>query len=429
VGVARVNITPDKPLWMAGYGARDRPAEGKLTDLWGKAIVLQDGDGDRAVLVTMDLVGMDRDLSQAICRDLEKEHALARHQIALCFSHTHTGPVVGKNLAPMHYSVVDAQQQKLIDEYAAQLKAGISRAVGEAIGDLKPCQLTWGSGTATFATNRRNNREGDVPALRAEGAIRGPSDHDVPVLAVRDGAGKLKAVVFGYACHSTVLSFQQWSGDYPGFAQADLEARHPGCLAFFWSGCGADQNPLPRRTVELAEHYGRRLALAVDSVLLTNRMSPVADVLTTRYREIDLPLDQLPTREEVERDSRSKERFVASRARNFLQQIDSGKPLSPTYPYPISAWRLGEEIQFIILGGEVVVDFALRLKAELSGTRTWVAGYSNDVMAYIPSRRVLDEGGYEGATAMVVYGLPTKWAPSVEERILQEVHAQLEKSK
>ena len=113
----------------------------------------------------------------------------------------------------------------------------------------------------------------------------------------------------------------------------------------------------------------------------------------------------------------------------LLDEMDNGKPLRQTYPYPVGVWRIGDEIQFVILGGEVVVDYAIRLKAELSGTKTWVAGYSNDVMAYIPSRRVLREGGYEGGGAMVYYGLPTVWSPEVENQVVKEVHRQVSESK
>ena len=108
----------------------------------------------------------------------------------------------------------------------------------------------------------------------------------------------------------------------------------------------------------------------------------------------------------------------------LLEKWDADKQLSQTYPYPVGSWQLGEAIDFVFLGGEVVVDYAVRLKAELREKRTWVAGYANDVMAYIPSRRVLQEGGYEGEGAMVYYGLPTRWAPQVERLIVDEVHRQ-----
>ena len=104
----------------------------------------------------------------------------------------------------------------------------------------------------------------------------------------------------------------------------------------------------------------------------------------------------------------------------LLGQIESGRPLSQTYPYPVSVWRIGNDLKFVALGGEVVVDYALRIKADLDGP-TWIAGYAHDVMAYIPSRRVLTEGGYEGGGAMVYYGLPCPWAPEVEEVLMGQV--------
>jgi len=92
----------------------------------------------------------------------------------------------------------------------------------------------------------------------------------------------------------------------------------------------------------------------------------------------------------------------------------------------VQTWRLGDGPHWVFLGGEVVVDFAGRLKSELGPGRTWVVGYCNDVMAYIASRRVLAEGGYEGAGAMVYYGLPAPWAPSSEDAIVAAVRGQVE---
>jgi hypothetical protein len=423
VGLAKVTVTPDQFMWMAGYASRDRPAEGKLTELWAKALVLQDASGQRAVLVTLDVIGVSREMATAVAATLKERHGLERSQLALCASHTHSGPVLYRNLSPLHDLIVAPQQRQLIEEYTATLQNKILAVIEAALSDLQPAQLSWAGGTAAFAVNRRNNPADQVPQLRAEGKLRGPFDHDVPVLAVRDLAGKLQAVVFGYACHATTLAGFEWCGDFPGYAQIEVEQAQPGCQAMFWAGCGADQNPLPRRTVELAMDYGRQLATAVNEVL-DKPMQPVAGKLATDFREIDLPLAALPTREQIEQDAQSKDVYVAARAKLLLTQMADGRPLSPTYPYPVQTWRLGDEIRFIVLGGEVVVDFALRLKAELGGPRTWVAGYSNDVMAYIASRRVLQEGGYEGGGAMVYYGLPTSWAPDSEDLIVAEAKRQ-----
>lgn len=421
-GAAKTKITPQRAMMMSGYASRDRPNDAKLTELWAKALVLEDDRGKRVCVVTADLIGVSRDFTSGIVKRLEERHSIGPTQFMICTSHTHTGPAVANTLVPMYAVVSDSQQTKIIEDYTEQLQQTIVDLVGEAVAELQSGRLTWGSGRATFATNRRNNRpEQEVPHRRRMQTLQGPFDHDVPVLAVHDAQDNLCVLLFGYACHATVLSSYEWSGDYPGFAQAELEEGHDGCQAMFWAGCGADQNPLPRRSHELAKHYGRRLAAAVNEVLLTTEMVEVAPQIATNYRVIDLGFDTLPDETQLRSDLASRDRFVAGRAKLLLEQIETGVPLSKTYPYPITVWKLGHELQWIGLGGEVVVDFALRLKRQLSQQKTWVAAYTNDVMAYIPSRRVWEEGGYEGGGAMVYYGLPARWDAQVEERIVESV--------
>jgi hypothetical protein len=423
-GAARVKITPTQLMWMSGYGSRTKPAEGKLHDLWAKALVLEDPAGRRVVLVTLDLVGIPRDLSIAVGADLKKKYDLPRAAIMLSVSHTHTGPVVGSNLNAMYF--LDEAQQKLVDDYAVDLKTKLVELVGAALRNLAPADLARGNGHVTYAVNRRTNKEADVPRLRELGQLKGPVDHDVPVLSVRDKEGKVRAVVFGYACHATVLSFYEWSGDHPGFAQIAVEKAYPDAVALFWAGCGADQNPLPRRSVALAEEYGRQLAQGVKAVL-DAPMTPVTGKLAVAYVEVPLPFADLPSRDQLVKDSTSKDRYVAMRAKLLLQKLAQAGSLRGDYPYPVQTWQLGDGLTWIALGGEVVVDYSLRLKKELGRDQTWVTGYANDVMAYIPSLRVLKEGGYEGGGAMVYYGLPTVWSPKVEDAIVAAVHEQVKK--
>jgi len=419
-GFAAVNITPTQFMWMSGYGGRTAPADGKETDLWAKAAVLEVGDR-KLVLVTLDLVGIDRTTSQAVCKQIMEKHKLPREAIVLSVSHTHCGPVVGTNLRSMYF--FDDAQGKLVDDYTAKLPGLILKAVDDAIANLEPVKLTSAVGIAKFAVNRRTNKEAEVPALKARGELKGPVDHDVPVLAAHDSKGALKGIIFGYACHATVMAYQKWSGDYPGFAMIELEKLHPGAVAMFWAGCGADQNPLPRRSVELAKDYGKQLATAVEAVLAKS-MDPVAANSAATYAEITLPLNEVPGREAFVKESMSADKFVAARAKMLLKKIEAGEKIPDVYPYPVQTWRLGKEITLVTLGGEVVVDYSLRLKKEL-GPGLWVMGYANDVMAYIPSARVLKEGGYEGGGSMVYYGLPAVWGSKVEDLIVEEIVKQV----
>jgi hypothetical protein len=420
-GVGKAVITPEKPMWMSGYGGRNKPAEGKETELWAKALVLQTAPPTRIVLISLDLVGIDRPTSQRICERLEQKHGVKRESICLATSHTHCGPVVGMNLRSMWD--LTAEHEQLIDAYTTALVDKVEAAVGQALKGLAPARVSMGNGTAGFAVNRRENKEPDVPMLRAAGQLKGPVDHEVMVLAVRDLRDKLLAVAFGYSCHATVMDYYLWSGDYPGFAMIELEQKHPRATALFFAGCGADQNPLPRRTVERAKDYGKQLADAVEAVL-AKPMQPIADRLSMSYREIPLPLHEIPTRDVLVKESLGENKYAARRAKNLLAELAKNGKLSATYPYPVQTWKLGDQLTWIMLGGEVTVEYSLRLKKEMGRGKTWVAGYANDVMAYIPSLKVLKEGRYEGATSMVYYGLPSVWSAQIEELIVAESHRQ-----
>src|SRR5262245_54800730 len=416
-GLARVAITPREPMWMAGYSARNHPSEGAVHDLWAKAMALEDPTGRKAVLITLDVCGIGRELSNAIRDAIETKHGLKRQLIVIGCSHTHSGPVVGTNLITM-YRIDDEQKRKIAD-YARFLEGAIIDIVERAFEILEDVQLAWETGRCDFAVNRRNNKESDVPALRAKMSLAGPVDHDVPVLRLRTLDGKVRGIVFAYACHCTVLDAYKFCGDYAGFTQLALQRRYPGTQAMYVAGCGADQNPIPRRSLPLAKAYGSQLADSVGRVV-DAAMRPIEGPLNAAYQEIDLAFATLPSKEQIERDATSNDFYIASRAKFLLEKLRAQGRLAPDYPYPVQVWVL-DDLRWIFLGGEVTVDYTLRIKRNVGSSNTWVAGYCNDVMAYIPSLRVLKEGGYEGASSMIYYGQPTIWADRVEEDIIAAV--------
>lgn len=424
-GAARAVITPKEALWLAGYGGRDRPASGKTTELWLKALALEDARGHRAVFLTTDLLGIPQSVYQRTCAALKERFALAPEQIVLSASHTHCGPVLRGALYDIY--PLDDAQRALIEAYTAELEEKFVEVTGAALADLSPARLASGQGRTAFAVNRRNNLEPEVPKLIQQGALKGPVDHAVPVLAVFQPAGALKAVLFGYACHNTTLAFNQWCGDYAGYAQMALERSHPHATAMFFMGCGGDQNPLPRRQLELAERYGNLLAAAVEEALLAPP-APLTPRLQTTMKMVTLRLGAAPTVEELEKFKEDANPATQRWAARLLGEWKAGQSFLREYPFPLQAWRLGGRQLFITLGGEPVVDYALQFKQEF-GADTWVAGYCNDVMTYIPSLRVLREDipplanarwGYEGHHAMIVYGLPAqRWAEDVETLITE----------
>jgi hypothetical protein len=223
----------------------------------------------------------------------------------------------------------------------------------------------------------------------------GPVDHTVPVLKITGTDGRLRAALFGYACHNTTLTAEifQLSGDYAGFAAAELERQHPGATAMFLMLCGADQNPNPRGTVEPVRQHGGALAAEVDRVI-SGRMMPVAGPVRSAFRVTTLQLAPR-TRMDFQEELKSNLPAQVRRAQMMLKALDAGEAIG-RIDYPVQAVRFGGGLTLVALAGEVTVDYALRIKREYIGAPVVAAGYSNDVMCYIPSARVLKGGRVRG---------------------------------
>jgi hypothetical protein len=413
-GIARVMVTPREPIFMKGYGSRTKPSEGVRQELFVKALALQYETGATSVLVTSDLHSYTRRMSDTIADAVKRRHGLPRERLVLNGSHTHSGPAVTGEAVLRPSEDINAEQEAVIRRYTAQVLDEIVELIGRAIDNLAPAEVAFGQGAAGFGVNRRRIGTGSRH-------LPGPVDQDVPVMSVRGTDGALRAVVFGYACHATSAPADyQIGGDWPGYAQAAIEQANPGATAMFVNGCGADCDPVPRSAVELPPLYGQVMGTAVGQVL-RRQLRPVSGPLTAAFDYVDIPFQTPPTRDELERRLKTATGMRQRHARQLLTVLDREGRIDDRYPYPVQAWRFGSGLTFIALGGEVVVDYSLLFKSKYGWEDTWVAGYSNDVMGYIPSRRVLQEGGYEGGGAMVNYGRPGPLAPEVEDVIVRKV--------
>lgn len=385
---------------MSGYASRVHPSEGAIEDLWAKALAIDDGKGGRLVIVTTDLIGLPRVISDVVAARVLKQNGLERSRLLLNSSHTHTGPVLRDNLAVMYD--LTPENARTIQEYSQKLTDDLVRIIGEAIGNLKTAKVEYGVGEAGFAMNRR---EVTPNGVKLGVNPKGPMDHSVPVLRVTAADGTLLAILVGYACHNTTLTgeFYRLSGDYAGFAQAELENSHPGATAMFLMLCGGDQNPNPRSTLEIAKQHGKELAASADKVL-NGKLTALQGPIKAAFQLTELPL-QLHTRETFEAMKDDKNIYKKRLAATMLKAYDERRA-PRAVSYPVQAVRFGKDLTILALGGEVVIDYDLRAKREFPKANLIVAGYSNDVMCYIPSKRVLGEGGYEAIDSMVYYGQP-----------------------
>lgn len=423
-GVATVAVTPGQSIWMAGYASRSKPSEGILSELHAKALVIEDSAGSKAVIVTTDLIGIPRPLRQQVANAIEDKYRLNPAGLLLNCSHTHCSPVVKDDLEMSVMYPLEPEQRQRVESYFVELREKLIGVIGLALEDLKPARMSYSHARCSVAMSRRlPSKNGYQNSPYPDGLV----DHDVPVLRVESPDGKLRAIAFGYACHNTTTALLQINADYAGVAQTELEKAHPGATALFVMGCGGDQNPYPRGQYDWALVHGKTLATAVEAALLP-QPRPVIGQLKFALKEIDLPFEPI-SRDEMMKLRDGKDVYEKRRAEFLLAELDKHGKVRESYPYPVQVLQFGKDLTLVSLGGEVVIDYALRLKKELGDTPVWVAAYSNDVMAYIPSEKVLKEGGYEGGGAMRYSNLPGPWRTGVEELIVNAVRDLTERVK
>jgi neutral ceramidase len=397
VGLAQTKITPTQPLLLAGYASRNKPYEKVVGDLYVKAMALEDAEGHRGVFVTCDLIGFSTDVVEPICERVGKQTGLKREQIVIAASHTHTGPQIRlKGPAKGEKGAGEALRNV---EYTRQFQDKAVEIVVQALGRLEPARLSWGGGVIDFAMNRREfTPRGVILGVNP----RGLTDRGVPVLRVDGPDGRPRAVLFGTAVHGTTLGPNCYDvcGDFPGFAQEYLQERYPKAQVMYMLGCAGDTNPYPRMTgdnakdMEYARRHGKALADEVSRVLDT-KLRPVGGPLRIAFDRVDLPLLGHRGRPDLEKLAADKKHPQSKDAAQLLAKVDRGEKLRTHYTCPVTVWQFGNDLTLVGLSGEIVVDYVQLLEKALGPNRLWVAAYCNDVFGYLPSARVLGEGGYE----------------------------------
>ena len=428
-GAAKIKITPTEPVWQAGYASRNRPSEGIAADLYARALAIHDGKAWTAI-VAVDVIDFDPVSSMELKKLARKQYGLREERILLIGSHTHSGPEVsawGTSAMP------DPNKERTRKAFYDSLKPKILSVIGEAIRSASHATLEMARGQVRIGTYRRVKRDNGTWGFGADPS--GPIDPDLPVMKVTGQDGKVRAVLFTHACHCTSITNGN-EGFYlihPDWAvcSSKLEERNPGATVLFLTGCGGDIDPTVRGPVAAAERNGETMANAIQAVLQSGSFRPVGkDGIGAKLKRIRLPLEK-PDRAEFEKmvkEGNPDQRHFASER---LREMDTGT-LRTFVDYPIQVLRFGPDLTMICLSGEVCVEYALRIKKELGEANTWVVGYANEVVCYIPSERVLTENGYESGwslatgrgiatTQMAWGGFPTPFAFGLEDRIVEAV--------
>jgi len=416
VGLAETKITPTQPLFLAGYASRNKPMEGVHDDLYAKALVLEDAAGTRGLILTTDLIGLPAEIATPVRERIARQTGIPATSILINSSHTHTGPALSLDPTPREgRGPADAERTVA---YTRGLMDQLVSLAEQASRQLAPAKLSWGVGVVQFVMNRRQFTPDRGVILGVN--PRGLADRSVPVLRIDGEDGRLRAVLFGCACHGTTLGAQDYlvSGDYAGHAQRLIQEQHPGATALFLLGCAGDANPYPRGSYALAEQHGRELATEVQRVL-SQPLAPVNGPLRIAFGEVTLPLAAPPPKEELEKLAAGRGGTMPWVAQQMLERLSRGQTLPRSYTAPLAVWQLGSDLTLVALPGEVVVDYVRLLEEALGPNKLWIAGYTFDVFGYLPSARVLREGGYE--TRGLYAGGIGLFAPEAEQAVVAKV--------
>jgi hypothetical protein len=422
-GVASTCVTPDEPLPLCGYDepVRKRPFESVLDDIHTKALALKFGDDRPAVLITLDACMVVRPLARAIAQAVIDQTGLPRERIWFNISHSHSTPIMG--LEPESFDwcpVPDESMREKIRIYSRQLIKKIAATAQQAIDRLEPATLSWTNvGRIGFPFNRRKFDENGKYIGMAPNP-NGSTDRSVPVLRVmRQGDQRPLAVVFGAACHPVTLGGNSLalSGDYAGIAQRDIENRLPGTIALFVQGCGADANSEPRGTQESVLAQGDQLAREVCRVLVDEKFRQINGRLKTEYEEVPLPL--APCGSRVDLEAKAKSPYLGYTAQRLLKTLDAGEPVPTEWVAPFALWRFGDDLTVVALPSEAVSEYATAMRKKFGPDRVWTAAYSNEKFGYIPSEKIVHEGGFE-ARGLSWPGLGW-FGPEIQKTILDIV--------
>lgn len=433
VGVATVNITPSVGFDNMGDYLRLTPAEGIGNELFAKAMVFDDGE-KRVAIVTADIITFAGWLLGEVRERIESLTGINSENVLLSASHTHSSPAIGEK--------DDASR-----EYLTELSKKIAGAVLMADQNKREVLIGCGVGEAKVAVNRWQRTKTGVqwgPNFNA------PVDHDVMVMRVDNLDGQPMAILVNFASHPSILGGSNllYSGDYVSYVQSGIEKAYDGeATAMFCTGAGGDikiavvteDNSRFRYTnLEDCRINGTIIAAEAVKVVETIETKP-AGKISAKITHADLPFVELPSVEEMEKvknaiqqqlaelDAGSKQavsrRMQLEWANTTLEALKNGTA-PESFPAEVQLVRIGDEIAFFAVPGELFVEVGMRLKREMNLPGAFVVAYANGGIGYLPSRRAEEWGWCEHDDSYRLTPHPANFSGAIED-VLSETLAMM----
>jgi neutral ceramidase len=417
VGLGTEVITPREPIQMAGF-ARSQVSSGVHDDLYARSLYLEDGDGRRALLITMSLVYLTADLVGSIRTEVGRQTGVKPESIIFSSTHTHSGPALAE----------DFYTTPTPGSYPSFL---VSQTVASAVAAFRakaPARVGFGR-TEVFEMGR--NRR----ALLYGGLHPDP---EVLVMKIEDASGRLRGVAYNYGCHPSTLDWQNTliSEDWPHYANAEIAANAATGAQGLWTAylqgaegdinCGYSSElsavgvNMPIRNYDFICKKGGQLARAVLEVLPAIRTEPDLDIsLASGFFDYPLRKEYPVTENEALAEAAEARNRLAeietrpalagtriadeARAKVFIAgqrvavaRVRREKGWAPFLKVEHQALRVGKAV-FLTLAGEVFSEIGLRLKSESPFDWTFLLGLANSsgTSGYLAPKKEFPEGDYE----------------------------------
>jgi hypothetical protein len=361
---------------------------------------------------------------EAIRRAIKFKHDIPAENVMLAASHTHWGPAVrfrmGYSLGAPNVWYMGILEQKIL------------ACVDAAMENLSPATIEYGwIDFRGIGCNRRLPVDGKITwGPYKEGSF----DGHTPIFRIKCGTKPKQLLVVGHACHPTSSgTIQKWSPDYPGAMRDYLAAELPDISAIFVQGCGGDakvvhEDPETGKLVfsnspERAKAAGQKLARAVLKHLETEHMILLNGQLTCSLATGQISYGRRWSQEELEQlafpepRKKGQHSWQTWTARQSLALPDH----SESFRYDVQIWKLGNQLMIFGMEGEICSPWGLMLREMAPTEQAMVIGYANGTSSYIPDKRIVREGGYEGLTSQHAYFLPASFTENIDSEIRQIV--------
>lgn len=430
-GFARVKITPPVGTRMTGFGNRDWDStgcKGIHDDLYARALYLSQGDREMLVM-GFDLLFFSRDEADRFKGAIGRRLNIPPGNILFNTSHTHAGPKVGI----WFYTPSDRF-------YLNHLETAIVESAVHARSSARPAVLWAGAGTTELPMSRR--LPDSMGKVQFKPNPKGAVCNTLPVLYVKDTAGKPVCLLFSVACHpSTVKGVDrswQISADYPGAAMARLDAWMGAPASLFLQGAGGDakasvigkgEKEWRAGTWEDVDAAGALVAGEVRAVA-EKKLSRITPDLRTTTILMNWPLAPSVGRAGYENfiknpktDPESSPEIMKLWAKEQLASLDRGWALPSTVEITLHGMQIGKGLRLVGIEGEAVAELGLLMKDFYKDGVTFPLGYTDGAQMYLPTTKMLSEGGYE-VESYWEYRQPAPLAGGME-KILTDTMAQL----